>query len=289
MSEKRYTVSQVARLAHITVRTLHHYDQVGLLTPSERTRKSYRLYTAPDLERLHQILLFRELGFSLEGIQQILEATALDRAASLRAQRGLLREGMKRTENVIRAVDAALRALEGEETMDEKKLFEGFEDFDQAQYADEVEERWGQTEAYRESMRRTKEYTKEDWARVKAEGEAVEARLAELLLAGASPDSPEAMQAAEAHRLYMDRSFYPVSYGMHVCLAEMYTGDPRFTEHYDKRAPGLATFVEAAIKANAARAGSQTGMPVGTAGSGKAMRSGEGGEAGELPPSSSVR
>lgn len=255
--EKRYTVSQVARLAHVTVRTLHHYDELGLLVPAGRSGKGYRLYDEADLQRLHQILVFREVGFSLEGIQQILDAPAFERGEALRAQKGLLMESIRKTEAVIRAVDAALDALEKGKPMDGKKMFEGFEDFDHAQYEEEAKERWGKTDAYKESMRRTKQYTKEDWAEIKAQGEAVEARLAELLRDGKQPDDPEVMDAADAHRLYMDRWFYPVSHVMHVGLGRMYISDPRFTAHYEKRAAGLAAFVTAAIEANAKRAGVQ--------------------------------
>jgi DNA-binding transcriptional MerR regulator len=255
MGEKRFTVSQVAALAHVTVRTLHHYHEIGLLVPSQRSGKGYRLYSPPDLERLHQILLFRELGFTLEGIQQLLEATAYDRAAALRAQRGLLEERIQRTRAVMGAVDNALRSLQGETTMNEETMFEGFEGFDHAQHADEARQRWGETEAYQESMRRAKQYTREDWARMKEEGEAIEVRLAELLQASRPADSAEAMDAVEAHRQHMERWFYPVSHAMHVGLARMYTSDPRFQAHYDDRAPGLAAFVEAAVQANAKRAG----------------------------------
>jgi len=142
----------------------------------------------------------------------------------------------------------------------EKKFVGGVEGFDHAQYGEEVKERWGKTDAYKESARRAKQYNKEDWARIKAEGEAVEARLAELLVAGHSPEDPEVMDAADAHRLYMDRWFYPVSHAMHVGLGRMYISDPRFAAHYDERAEGLATFVSAAIEANAKRAG-VTEMP----------------------------
>jgi DNA-binding transcriptional MerR regulator len=251
----RHTVSQVARMAHVTVRTLHHYDEIGLLVPAERSGKGYRIYDEGDLQRLHQILVFRELGFSLEGIHQILDAPAFERVEALRAQRELLKEGIRKTEAVIRAVDAALDALERGRPMESKKIFEGFEEFDHGQYEDEARERWGKTEAYKESMRRTKQYTREDWARIKAEGESVEARLADLCRAGKSPEDPEVMDAAEAHRLHMDRSFYPVSHAMHVGLGRMYVSDPRFTAHYEERAEGLAAFVAGAIEANARRAG----------------------------------
>ena len=121
-------------------------------------------------------------------------------------------------------------------------------------YAAEAEERWGETEAYRESARRTRNFSPEEWARVKAETEAVEDRLAQLLRAGHKPEDEVSMDAAEAHRLQME-TFYPCSHAMHVGLGQMYTADPRFMEHYEKRAQGLAAFLQAAIEANAQRAG----------------------------------
>ncbi len=121
-------------------------------------------------------------------------------------------------------------------------------------YADEARERWGHTEAYRESARRAKRYTPDDWTRIKAEGDAVEAGMAELLRAGEPADGAKAMDLAEQARLHIDRWFYPCSPTMHAGLAEMYTADGRFTAHYEEREKGLAAFVATAIKANAARA-----------------------------------
>lgn len=122
----------------------------------------------------------------------------------------------------------------------------------------EARERWGHTDAYKESARRTKDFSKEDWARIQAETEAVEARLAEVFLAGHAPTEKISMDAAEAHRSQIE-NFYPCPPAMHVGLGQMYTADPRFTEHYDKRAEGLAAFLQAAIEANAERAGAQEG------------------------------
>lgn len=120
-------------------------------------------------------------------------------------------------------------------------------------YAAEARERWGDTEAYKESARRAKAYRAEDWAAIKAEAETVEAGLAAVLAAGGAADGEDAMALAEAARRHIDRWFYPCSHRMHVGLAEMYTADPRFAAHYDGQAAGLAAFVAAAIKANAAR------------------------------------
>lgn len=253
--EARYTVSEVARMAHVTVRTLHHYDEIGLLIASERTDKGYRLYDEADLRRLQQILIFRELEFPLEAIGPLLDAPPGARSEALRAQRELLGRQLRRTEAVLQAVDAALAALEGEETMNTERMFEGFEEFDHAKHQAEAEERWGQTDAYKESMRRAKQYSKEDWVAIKAEGEAATNQLAALLAEGKAPDGQEAMDAAEAHRMHITRWFYPCSHAMHVGMARMYQADPRFTEHYEKRAKGLAAFVAQAIEANARRAG----------------------------------
>jgi hypothetical protein len=117
----------------------------------------------------------------------------------------------------------------------------------------EARERWGHTDAHRESARRTKSFSEEDWARIRAETEEVEAHLAEVFLAGHAPTEEIAMDAAEAHRLQIE-NFYPCTPAMHVGLGRMYTADPRFTAHYDQRAEGLAAFLQAAIEANAKRA-----------------------------------
>ena len=253
ITQDLHTVGQVAALAGVTVRTLHHYDRVGLLVPSERSEQGYRLYNYGDLERLRQIRLLRELRFSLDAIGQMLDATAYDRRSALAGQRELLKERQERTEKIILGVDRALTAMEEEREMDKTEMFEGLEEFDHAQYQEEAEQRWGDTDAYKESMRRTRRYGRNDWARIKEEGEAVMASLADLLSEGAHAAGHAAMDLAEEHRCHIDRWFYPCSHGMHRALADMYTADPRFMQHFEKRAEGLAEFFQDAIKANAAR------------------------------------
>jgi hypothetical protein len=128
------------------------------------------------------------------------------------------------------------------------------ERFDAEAHAEEARERWGDTEAYKESARRTGGYSPEQVAAIKAELEAIEAKMASLLTGGAAPESGEAMAAAEEARLHIHRWYYPCSHAMHAGLAEMYTADPRFKAHYDDRAEGLAQFVADAIRANGERA-----------------------------------
>ena len=212
------------------------------------------MYSETDLERLHQILLFRQLGFSLEAIQQLLDAPAGERRSALVAQRKLLEQQVRKTEAVVRAVDAALDALERTNEMDTNKMFDGFDQFDHAQYEDEARERWGNTEAYKESARRTKGYSKDDWAKLKGEVEEIGKAFAKLLLDGRQPTDVEAMNTAERARLHIDRWFYPCPHRMHVALGEMYVSDPRFLQHYERQATELAVFVRDAIAANARRA-----------------------------------
>src|SRR5690606_30639028 len=124
---RTWTVSEVARIAGVSVRTLHHYDEIGLLVPSSRSASGYRLYAPSALERLQQIAIYRALGFGLTAIAAVLDATAGDRRRALEAQRGLLHERRRATDAMIRAVERAIDALGGGGAMDEERMFEGFE------------------------------------------------------------------------------------------------------------------------------------------------------------------
>ena len=126
------------------------------------------------------------------------------------------------------------------------------EDFDPSRYEDEAEQRWGNSDAYQEPKRRTRGYGKKDWAAIRAERESVVA-LADLLAEGVDATGSAAMDLAEAHRRHIDRWFYPCSHDMHGHLAAMYTADPRFAAHFERRGEGLAAFVSDAIRANGAR------------------------------------
>lgn len=249
------TVGALARMAGVTVRTLHHYDEIGLLRPSGRSEAGYRRYTSGDSERLARILFYRELDFGLDQIRDALADVGADSAAHLRRQHELLGE---RIERLRRLQDAVAYAMEADQVgieLTPAERLEVFGDVNPDEHAAEAEQRWGDTDAYRESARRTRGYTKADWLRIKAEGEAAGLAFLAALTAGRPADSVEAMDAAELHRLQIDRNFYPVSYEMHRGLAAMYLADPRFTANYESQAPGMAQYVHDAILANAARHG----------------------------------
>jgi DNA-binding transcriptional MerR regulator len=247
------TVSEVARLAKVSVRALHHYDAIGLLVPSGRSEKGYRLYSHADLRRLQQIMSFKVLGFPLEEIRRMLDDPRFDVRAALRLQRKLLGDKRREVESLIAAVDAALLALKRGKNMGNEELFAAFDGFDAQIYEEEVKERWGESEAYRESRRRTARYTKEQWTELKREADAIQRALGERLAAGAPATETAVLELAERHRRHIERWFYPCSYTLHRGLGELYVSDARFTQNIDRARPGLAKFLRDAIVANAAR------------------------------------
>jgi DNA-binding transcriptional MerR regulator len=246
-------VSDVADLTGVSVRTLHHYDAVGLLNPSRRTAAGYRLYNDADLARLQEVLFFRELGLPLDDIAALLAGGAFDRRAALELQREMLVAKVARLRAMIASIDRTLEAHEKGRLMDKKEMFDVFGDFDPADYDDEVKERWGETDAYQESARRTARYTKADWERFKAESEQIGADAARLMDEGVPAGDPRATDLAEQARLQIDTWFYPCPHEMHVNLAEMYIADPRFTATYERIHEGMAQYWHDAILANAAR------------------------------------
>lgn len=246
-----YTVGQVAKAARVTVRTLHHYDEIGLLSPSGRTAAGYRRYDDADLERLQHIRFYRELGFPLDEIAAILDDPAADPAAHLRRQHELLTGRIGKLQDMVTAIELAMEAKRMNIKLTPEERFEVFGDFDPDAHAEEAEQRWGGTDAYRESNRRAAAHSKEDWLRIKAENEDWGRRFVAVMASGAPADSPEAMALAEEHRQLISRWFYDCSYEIHTGLADMYLADPRFTAHYENIAPGMAAYLSEAIHANA--------------------------------------
>jgi DNA-binding transcriptional MerR regulator len=251
--EVSYSVGQVAGYAGVTVRTLHHYDAIGLLVPSERSHAGHRRYGEADLDRLQQILFYRELGFPLDEVAALLDDPDADPRAHLRRQHELLTARIEKLRKMAEAVEHAMEARKMGINLTPEERFEVFGDKDPEQYAEEAERRWGGTEAYAESQRRAAGYTKADWKRLRAEVDDWSTRYAALMSAGQPPTAEAAMDLAEEHRLHIHRWYYGCGYEMHGCLADMYVSDERFKAFYDAMHPGLAEHLRDAIHANAAR------------------------------------
>jgi DNA-binding transcriptional MerR regulator len=242
------TVGEVAELAGVTVRALHHYDELGLLTPSGRSEAGYRLYSYEDLARLREILIWRALEFSLTDIGSLLDDPGHDRLIALERQRELIEREIDRLGTLAAAVDAAIAARRNGAQLEVTTMFEGF---DSSEYEDEARERWGDTEAYQESARRTREYGEAEWNEIRRESSEIVDGLAALMRAGEPADGAAARALAERHRDHLSRWFYPCSPEMHRGLGELYVADDRFAQVYEREGPGLAAYFHDAILANA--------------------------------------
>lgn len=249
------TVGRVADLVGVSVRTLHHWDGIGLVRPSGRSWSGYRLYDAADVARIHRVLVYRELGLALAQIGRILDDPAVDPREHLHRQRTLLTERIQRLERTARAVDAMIERtdMHNDETgislspEEQSRIFGT--DWDPA-YQDEARERWGESDAWKQSAARTRDWGAAQWQEAKDELDEVESALAEALGRGVVPGGEEANALAERHRATIARH-YDCTRSMQVVLARMYTEDPRFAAHYDERAEGLAAWVRRIIEENA--------------------------------------
>ena len=242
------TIGDVARLSGITVRTLHHYDDIGLLTPSERRPNGYRGYTDADISRLQQILAYRELDLGLDEIIRILDDPS-DTVTALGQVRRRVDEQLARLTRIAASLDAALQSEKEGMPMTPEERLEAFGDFDPEEFADETEERWGETDAYRESARRTKAYTATEWQHHAAETDEIYQALLALKTDGVPADSAEAAALVDAHRQSITKWFYDCSPEIHAGLGAMYVADERFRTNINAHRDGLAENLSAAIQA----------------------------------------
>lgn len=245
-TQRSYSIGQTARLSGVSVRTLRFYEEIGLLCPSGRTAAGYRVYSQANLLRLQQILIGRSLGRPLEEIRHSLDAPDFDHAAALRRQRQLLQSRASETAAMLRAVEAALVALETENgDLLMKSLFEGFEP---SQFESEVKERWGESESYKENARRMARYSPADLQQMQAEADALWRDAAEAMAQGLPAAGPEAQALCERHRGHVERWFYPCTHVMHVKLSELWESDARFRDNIDRFGAGLTGWMAAAVR-----------------------------------------
>lgn len=244
-----YKVKEMAEITGVSVRTLHHYDHIHLLSPSYVTEKGYRLYSEKELARLQQILFFKEMDFSLKKIKEILDDPDFDEADALQRHREILRKKKKRLERLIRSVDQTLQTIEGEDRMKNEDRFRPFDKSEieahQKKYEKEVEERWGDTDAYKHSKQKTSQYTKEDWEKIQQEGDEIDRGLVALM--ERDPSDPEVQQLIDRKRQHITGYFYECHLEIFRGLADMYVNDPRFTKNIDKWKEGYSEFLNKAM------------------------------------------
>lgn len=239
-----YTIHQLAKLAGVSVRTLHHYDAIGLLKPSRLLANGYRQYEEPAWLRLQQILFFRELEFPLGDIKRILEAPSYSAMAALREQKKLLQLKQQRFKQLIQTIDQTIHTMSTQQPIQAEELYDVFKDNDVKQYQAEVQERWGNTAAYKQSQQRVSKLTKQQMEKLKADGKKHTQAIADAMSKGVSHPDVQAL-IAQSHQGV--NFFYDCDYAMFRNLGKMYVEDPRFTAYYEKFAPGLALFMHQAI------------------------------------------
>lgn len=235
-------INEVATLTGITVRTLHYYDEIGLLKPSEITAAGYRLYDNAALDTLQQILFFREMDFSLQEIKEIMQNPHYDKNEALAKHRELLLQKRKRLDALIFLVTTT---LQGETDMSFKQFDKTELETAKSQYAAEAKERWGDTDAYAEHAKKTSAYTDANWQAAQAESEAI---LTEFGKLRATPPESEAAQAlVKKWQDYITANFYQCTPEILSGLGSMYVSDAQFTQNIDKHGAGTGAFMAEAI------------------------------------------
>lgn len=236
-------INEVAKLTGVTVRTLHYYDEIDLLKPSKVTEAGYRLYDEKALDMLQQILFFRELNFPLNEIKDIVTSSEFDKVGALKKHKELLIKKRKRIDSLIKLVD---KTIEGDGNM-------SFKEFDMTEienakqkYAKEVKERWGGSDAYIESEKKTKNYDKEQWQQINEESGKLLKKF--TINMDKAPDSKEVQVIVKAWQDFITKNFYKCTNEILSGLGLMYSADERFKKNIDKNGEGTAEFMSKAIE-----------------------------------------
>ncbi|KZL92408.1 MerR family transcriptional regulator [Clostridium magnum] len=244
-----YTVQKLAILAGISTRTLRYYDEIGILKPARINSSGYRIYSQAEIDRLQQILFYRELGVSLEQIKEILSSPSFNGIAALKGHREKLLEKRKQLDLLIANVDKTIAVTEGRTKMSDKEKFEGFKqkmiDENEKKYGEEIREKYGK-DSIEKSNAKLMNMTQEEYDSMVNLENQVKTILAEAFKTG-DPSSDLAQKAAELHKQWLTYSWAQYSKEAHAGLAQMYVDDERFTAYYDEKQPGTAVFLRDAI------------------------------------------
>lgn len=244
------TVGEAADLVGVSVRTLHHWDEIGLASPSERTAAGYRQYTDDDLERLDRIMAYREAGLGLADVRKILDDTTVDAATTLRRQRAQLGERIQDLQRLDRRLERMADAHERGILLSDDEQHDIFGDDWDPRGPENARELWGGTAQWAQFAERSAQRTPEQW---RAQSEAMsmlQQQLGDAMAAGVTPGSADADALVERHRELFS-NFFTITREMQVCLGQMFESDPGFAAHYDGIRPGLASWFRQIIDASA--------------------------------------
>lgn len=244
-----YTIQKLANLAGVSTRTLRYYDEIGILKPARINSSGYRIYSQTEVNRLQQILFYRELGVGLDSIKEIVTAPTFDGAKALREHREKLLEKREQLDLLIANVDKTIAVTEGRISMSNKEKFEGFKkkmiEDNEKKYGKEIREKYGK-ETVEASNSKVMNMTQEQYEEVTALAEQIHTTLAEAFKTG-DPAGELAQKAADLHKQWLSYYWNQYSKEAHAGLGQMYVDDERFTAYYDKEQPGTAEFLRDAI------------------------------------------
>ncbi|MEU7599273.1 MerR family transcriptional regulator [Streptomyces sp. NPDC039022] len=244
------TIGQVSARLGVTVRALHHWDEIGLARPSLRTTAGYRLYTAGDLERLHRVVVYREIGLGLDRIRTVLDDSTADVPGALRAQRTQVAERIARLQRLSAGLDRMIDAHERGLLLTVEQQAAVFGPQWNPDWPAEARRRYGDTTQWQQYAERSASRGTEEWQAVTDAMADLDRALGEAMDAGVTPGSPEADQLVERHREVF-ASYFPLTRQMQVCLARTFETDPGFAAHYDGIRTGLAAWFRRIVDAGA--------------------------------------
>ena len=238
-------IREFAQLTVVSVRTLHYYDEIGLLKPSfVDEQNGYRFYDEHSLSRMQEILFYRELDFPLKDIAAILSSPEYDKQTALTEQKQLLMLKKERLERLISALDSAMKGEDITMTAFDNREYEE----KLSQYAKEAKEKWGGTAAYKESAEKTKDYSREKWNKITSAMEDIMAEFAECNKNGSAADSEEAQALVRKWQDFITANYYTCTNEILAGLGEMYVADERFKANIDRHGDGTAKFMREAIR-----------------------------------------
>ncbi|MGI5854596.1 MAG: MerR family transcriptional regulator [Bacillota bacterium] len=244
-----YTIHRLAGMAGVSTRTLRFYDEKGLLKPARINDSGYRIYGAAEVDRLQQIMFFRELGMELDDIKQIIDAADFDGVRALKSHLAKLLDKRQQIDLLIANVEKTIAQKEGKISMTDQEKFEGFKQKmikeNEEKYGKEIREKYGEDQV-RASNEKFKNMTAEQYAEFEKLGATLTATLNEAFKTG-DPAGELAQKAADLHRQWLSYAWGSYSKEAHAGLAQMYVDDARFTAYYDKEQPGTAKFLRDAI------------------------------------------
>ena len=243
-------VGETAARLGLTVRTLHHWDEIGLARPAARSTAGYRLYTDDDLERLRRIVVYRELGLDLDAIRAVLDEPGGDVAAQLRVQRAQLAQRIAQLRDLDEDLERMIAAQEHGILLSEEEQRASFGPGWDTNWPAEARDAYGHSPQWQQYAERSASRSAHDWAAVTREVSAFDDELGTALDAGVQPGDAAADALVDRHREVFSQ-YFPVTRQMQVNLGRMYAADPRFAAHYDAIRPGLATWLRDAIEASA--------------------------------------